>query len=51
MIPVFTICVIILMIIFTVGRVRNTHAQQQVQDDFWERERQANYTRKQDISQ
>lgn len=51
MFPIFTISVCIFVIIFTIGRVRNTKAQEKVQEDFWTREQQANTVRKKDISQ
>ncbi len=50
MFPFFTITMVILIVVFTIGSRRNTAKQQEVEEAFWKREQEANNVRKQDIS-
>lgn len=50
MIPVFTICMVIFIVVLKINLNKNSHTQQNIEEQFWEREHQANFTRKQDIS-
>lgn len=50
MIPIFTIVIIILLIILTYQIRKTNKAQEEVEEQFWARERQANATRRKDIS-
>jgi hypothetical protein len=50
MIPIFTIAMIVFIIVLKLNISKNDHAKQDSEANFWERERQANFTRKQDIS-
>lgn len=51
MIPVFFIIFVIFIIIFNYAQRKSTGRQEEVEEQFWKREREANLTRKQDISQ
>lgn len=51
MIPVFFIIFVIFIIIFNYVQRKSTGRQEEVEEQFWKREREANLTRKQDISQ
>lgn len=50
MFPIFTICFIIFLIVLNYQIHKSNNAQEQQQEKFWERERQANLTRRKDIS-
>jgi hypothetical protein len=50
MIPIFTIGMIVFIIVLKMTVNKNTHAKSDSEEQFWEREHQANFTRKQDIS-
>jgi hypothetical protein len=48
--PIFTIIIFVFVIILTARLRKNTRQQEEAEDRFWEREREANNTRKADIS-
>lgn len=50
MFPFFTIFMVIFIVVFTIGSRQNSAKQQEVEENFWKRENEANHTRKQDIS-
>lgn len=50
MIPIFTICMVIFIIVLKINISKNDRAKEDTMSKFWEREHQANFTRKQDIS-
>lgn len=50
MFPFFTIFAVLFIIVFTIGSRKNTADQQKVQEAYWQREREANNVRKQDLS-
>ena len=50
MIPIFTIIILILVGILTYQLRKTTNAQKEVEDNFWTREREANFVRPKDIS-
>lgn len=49
MIPFFTIFAVLFIIVFTIGSRKNTAEQEKVQEAYWQREREANLVRKQDL--
>lgn len=50
MIPIFSIIILILVGILTYQLRKTTNAQKEVEDNFWTREREANFVRPKDIS-
>lgn len=50
MIPVFTICMVVFVIVLKMNVNKNKAAKDTATSDFWEREHAANLTRRQDIS-
>jgi hypothetical protein len=50
MIPIFTIAMIVFIVLLKMTINKNNHSNEEAESAFWERERQANFTRKQDIS-
>ena len=50
MIPIFTIIIVIFLAILTFQLRKTTNAQEEVEEKFWAREREANATRRKDIS-
>ena len=50
MIPFFTIFMVVFIIILTIGLRKNSGAQEEAQERFWQREYEANHVRKADIS-
>lgn len=48
--PIFTIIIIVFIIILTARLRKNTRIEDEAEERFWEREREANSTRKADIS-
>ena len=50
MIPIFTIIIVIFLAILTFQTRKTTNAQEEVEEKFWAREREANATRRKDIS-
>ena len=50
MFPFFTAFAVLFIIVFTIGSRKNTAEQQKVQEAYWQREREANNVRKQDLS-
>ena len=50
MFPIFTICFVIFLIILNYRIRKSNGKQQNTEDSFWEREREANLTRRKDIS-
>jgi hypothetical protein len=50
MIPIFTIAMIVFIVLLKMTINKNNHAKEDAESAFWERERRANFTRKQDIS-
>lgn len=50
MFPFFTTFAVLFIIVFTIGSRKNTAEQQKVQEAYWQREREANNVRKQDLS-
>ena len=49
MFPFFTTFAVLFIIVFTIGSRKNTAEQQKVQEAYWQREREANNVRKQDL--
>jgi hypothetical protein len=50
MIPIFTICMVVFVIVLKITMNKNARLRADAEENFWEREHQANFTRKQDIS-
>jgi tetratricopeptide (TPR) repeat protein len=50
MIPIFTISVVVFVIVLKITMNKNARLRSDAEASFWEREHQANFTRKQDIS-
>ena len=50
MIPVFTICMVVFVIVLKININKNKIAKDTASSDFWEREHEANFARRQDIS-
>jgi hypothetical protein len=50
MIPIFTIAMIVFIVLLKMTINKNNHTKEDTESAFWERERRANFTRKQDIS-
>lgn len=50
MFPFFTTFAVLFIIVFTIGSRKNTAEQEKVQEAYWQREREANNVRKQDLS-
>lgn len=50
MFPFFFVAFVLFLIVFNFYQRKGTHRQQELVEQFWERERHANSTRKQDIS-
>jgi hypothetical protein len=50
MIPIFTISVVVFAIVLKITMNKNERLRADTEADFWEREHQANFTRRQDIS-
>lgn len=50
MIPIFTISMVIFVIVLKINLNKNNRAKEESEENFWKREHEANFTRKQDIS-
>lgn len=50
MIPIFTICMVIFIIVLKINLNKNNQVKEEADENFWKREREANFTRKKDIS-